>query len=374
MESGNDFRGVLWSMRERFGLEVFRNPKRMFAILRDLAPGLEAESNVLRQLAQRGLLEDLERLSELGKLSDSDADTRRGRVLMKLHTCLTDYLQLSEERAEYYVALLLDLYELPQTLPHRLPAGHTGQLAWTLDDKGLLTVFGSGAMENYAFAADTVNSPWWERRAEIKAVVVADGVTAVGDSAFYGCHELQTVTLPGSVLRIGEWAFADCTRLDGVTLPDALRRIDRGAFSDCKSLSEIAIPAEVGMLESWTFCNCVRLRRVTIPETVAGIGQRAFQGCTLLSHVRIPAAAWVEENAFEDSVVLTRNIPQKANDPDDVPAPRWKPILLPDWLNGATYRKFLLALFALVVILRHGFLTLSLLTAPVALLLFLERP
>lgn len=373
MESGNDFREILWRMRERFGREVFRSPKRMFAILRDLAPGMEAESNVLRQLADRGLLEELERLSELDKLSDSDADARRGRVLMRLHTCLTDYLQLSEERAEYYAALLLDLYGLPHTFPHRLPARHTGQLAWTLDENGLLTVFGSGAMESYTFSADTVNSPWWERRTEIKSVVIADGVTAVGDSAFYGCRELQTVTLPESVTRIGEWAFADCTRLDGVTLPDALRRIDRGAFSDCKSLSEIIIPKEVGMLESWTFCNCVRLRRVVIPETVAGIGQRAFQGCTLLSHVRIPAAAWVEDNAFENSVVLTRNLPQKTPDKEDVPPPRWKPILLPDWLNGATYQKFLLALFALVVILRHGFLTLSLLMAPVALLLFLER-
>ena len=373
MERGNDFREVLWRMRDRFGREVFRNPKRMFAILRDLAPGMEAESNVLRQLADRGLLEELERLSELEKLPDSDGGTRRGRVLMRLHTCLTDYLQLSEERAEYYAALLLDLYELPHTLPHRLPAGQTGQLAWTLDEHGTLTVFGSGAMENYVFEADTVNSPWWGRRAEVKAVVVADGVTTVGDSAFYGCAELRTVTLPESVLRIGEWAFADCTRLDGVTLPDTVRRIDRGAFSDCKSLSEIVIPKEVGMLESWTFCNCVRLRRVVIPETVAGIGQRAFQGCTLLSHVRIPPAAWVEENAFEDSVVLTRDTPRDTPEPEDVPAPRWKPILLPDWLNGATYQKFLLALFALVVILRHGLPTLALFMAPVALLLFLER-
>ncbi len=371
MDGGNDFREVLWRMKEKFGREVFRNPKRMFAVLRDLAPGMEAESNVLRQLGDRGLLTDLERLSELDKLDDADAEARRGRVLMKLHDTLTDYLQLSEERAEYYAALLLDLYDLPNSLPHRLPPGRTGQLAWTLDENGLMTVFGDGPMENYAFSADTVDSPWWERRAEILSVVVADGVTSVGDSAFYGCTALKTVTLPDSVTRIGEWAFADCASLDGVSLPPTLRRIDRGAFSDCKSLSEIAIPEEVSMLESWTFCNCVRLRRVAIPETVAGIGQRAFQGCTLLTQVRVPRAAWVEENAFDASVVLTRDIPHVT---EESPAPRFRPILLPDWLNGSAYQKFLLLLFALTVLLRHGILTLLLLAAPVALLLFLDRP
>ena len=161
MASGNDFREVLGRMRDKFGLEVFRNPKRMFAILRDLAPGLEAESNVLRQLADRGLFADLERLSELDRLGDADADARRGRVLMKLRNCLTDYLQLSEERADYYAALLLDLYGLPNALPRRLPAGRAGQLAWTLDENGLFTVFGSGPMDNYAFSSDTVDSPWW---------------------------------------------------------------------------------------------------------------------------------------------------------------------------------------------------------------------
>ncbi|MBQ9492372.1 MAG: leucine-rich repeat domain-containing protein [Oscillibacter sp.] len=370
MESGkeynaSDFREVLWYMRRKFGREIFRNPKRMFALLRDLAPGLEAESNVLRQLAERGLLADLE------KVSPSDRDTRH---VMKLYACLTDYLQLSEERAAYYVTLLLELYELPYAPSYCLPVGRTGRLAWTLDESGLMSVFGSGPMDNYSFSSGAVNSPWWERRTEITSVVISDGVTAVGDSAFYGCENLKTVTLSNSVLRIGEWAFADCARLDRITLPEKLRRIDRGAFSDCKALPEIKIPDGIHMLESWTFCNCTRLHRVTIPDSISGIGQRAFQGCALLSHVQVPAAAWVEETAFDSTVALTRHLPQNIAPPEETPPPRWKPILLPSWLNAAAAQKFLLASFLLAVILRHGVLTLPLIGLPVALLLFLERP
>ncbi|MBR3570876.1 MAG: leucine-rich repeat domain-containing protein [Oscillibacter sp.] len=361
-----DIRSALEKMLREFGAEIFRNPKRMVSILRDIAPGLEAESNTLRQLAERGLFAELEQAAQ-------EDDARRGRVVMKLRTYLTDYLQLSEELAERYVALLLDLYGLPRSLAAcRTLTGREGNLTWELEENGLLTVSGVGAMQNYVFASDAVNTPWWERRMEIAAVRVGEGVTAVGDSAFYGCGELKTVTLPESVVRIGEWAFADCARLDGVKLPQSLRRIERGAFSDCKALSGISVPDGVSVIESWTFCNCPRLRRVEIPDTVSNIGQRAFQGCALLSHVQIPAVAQVEDTAFDRAVILTRRVPRGLSVSGDAPSQSHKPgrglIELFDWLNAA-YQKFLLLLFALVVLLRHGSWTLLLLLAPVGLLL-----
>lgn len=361
-----DIQSALERMRREFGPEVFRNPKRMVSILRDIAPGLEAESNTLRQLAERGLLAELEQAAQ-------GDDARRGRAVLKLRACLTDYLQLSGELAERYVSLLLDLYGLPRTLAaYRTLTGREGSLTWALDENGLLTVSGVGAMQNYVFASDAVNTPWWERRAEIAAVRVSEGVTAVGDSAFYGCSALETVTLPESVVRIGEWAFADCARLDGVKLPPSLRRIERGAFSDCKALSGISIPDGVSAIESWTFCNCPRLRRVEIPDTVSNIGQRAFQGCALLSHVQIPAVARTEDSAFDSAVVLTRRVPRGLSAPADASSQsqtvRRDFADLLDWFKAA-YQKFLLLLFALVVLLRHGPWTLLLLLAPVGLLL-----
>jgi hypothetical protein len=254
--------------------------------------------------------------------------------------------------------------------------GREDNLSWTLDETGALTISGAGAMKNYEYASDAVNSPWWERRAEIVSVRIAEGVTAVGDSAFYGCGALERVTFPESVTRIGEWAFADCARLDGVAFPRNLRRIDRGAFSDCKSLSEISIPDGVSAIESWTFCNCPRLRRVELPDSVASIGQRAFQGCALLPHVQIPAVAWLEDTAFDAATAVTRRVPPGLSDPQDAPSrtmPGWTPIDLPAWLNADAYRNFLLLLFALVVILRHGAFTLALLLAPAGLLLLHEK-
>ena len=97
----SDFRSVLLYTRQRFGRELFRNPQRMSAVLRDLAPSLDAENNVLRQRGERGLL------SELDRAQSRDVQ----RVMMKIHAFLTDYLQLSPERAEQYVSALMDAYD-----------------------------------------------------------------------------------------------------------------------------------------------------------------------------------------------------------------------------------------------------------------------
>lgn len=48
-------------------------------------------------------------------------------------------------------------------------------------------------------------------------LVIADGVTSIGYSAFKGCNNLNTVTIPNSVTTIGDTAFCDCPNLNNVT-------------------------------------------------------------------------------------------------------------------------------------------------------------
>ena len=55
-------------------------------------------------------------------------------------------------------------------------------LTWTLDtESGILTISGTGAMTNYAYA------PWYSYRSTIKTVVIKDGVTSIGTHAFENC-------------------------------------------------------------------------------------------------------------------------------------------------------------------------------------------
>ncbi|MBP5714820.1 MAG: InlB B-repeat-containing protein [Prevotella sp.] len=68
----------------------------------------------------------------------------------------------------------------------------------------VLTIFGSGAMADYYVD----NTPWHSYRNEIKTVVVEEGVTAIGESAFFEFVNVTSdITIPASVTSIGNRAF-----------------------------------------------------------------------------------------------------------------------------------------------------------------------
>ena len=65
-------------------------------------------------------------------------------------------------------------------------------------------------------------------RADIKEVIIKDGVTTIGEFAFFECSSLTSVTLPAGLQTIGEFAFFECSSLTSVTLPAGLQTIWRG--------------------------------------------------------------------------------------------------------------------------------------------------
>lgn len=51
---------------------------------------------------------------------------------------------------------------------------------------------------------------------EIKDLVIPNGVTSIGQYAFYGCTSLTSVVIPDSVTSIGQSAFYGCSSLKEV--------------------------------------------------------------------------------------------------------------------------------------------------------------
>lgn len=62
-----------------------------------------------------------------------------------------------------------------------------------------------------SYSSSTV--PWYEYKYSITKVVFGEGVTSIGDYAFFGCSGLTSVEIPDTVETMGMQAFANCTSL-----------------------------------------------------------------------------------------------------------------------------------------------------------------
>ena len=164
--------------------------------------------------------------------------------------------------------------------------GDGSNLTWTLDSEGVLTISGSGGMHDYKSPS---SPPWYRSRSMVKSAVIADGVTSIGEWAFFVCRSLTSVTIPDSVTRIGKGAFSECTSLTSVTIPDGVTSIGKE-----------------------TFCNCGSLTSVTIPNSVTSIGWYAFYNCMSLAYVYYAGseAQWkaISISSAGNNNLLTANI------------------------------------------------------------------
>ena len=63
-------------------------------------------------------------------------------------------------------------------------------------------------------------------------VKIPEGVTSIGEAAFWCRRSLTSVTIPEGVTSIGQFAFCGCENLKAVALPRSVREIGWSAFSD----------------------------------------------------------------------------------------------------------------------------------------------
>ena len=112
-------------------------------------------------------------------------------------------------------------------VPIELTSGTCGpNLTWNLTD-GILTISGTGEMTDFSYPD---YGPWYSLSSSITSVVINDGVTSIGKSAFSGCTGLTSVTIGNSVTSIGESAFSGCTGLTSVNIPNSVTSIGSYAF------------------------------------------------------------------------------------------------------------------------------------------------
>ena len=168
-------------------------------------------------------------------------------------------------------------------------SGTSSNMNWNLNGNGVLTITGTGKMPDYGSS----DQPWYKYKEDIKRVVVGEGITSVGDSAFYEYYNISKVTMSSTVTSIGSGAFSGCTSLIDVSIPKTVTTIGDYSFQNCTSLESVVIEANSKkgfetVIGQSAFNGCKSLTSITIPGNVTSIGYYAFSNCKSLEELTIP--------------------------------------------------------------------------------------
>lgn len=168
-------------------------------------------------------------------------------------------------------------------------------LKWTLDNNGVLTISGSGAMKDYPRYVNQRPDWYLNHKDSIRSVVLDNKITHIGDYAFDGCTSIKSVrytdytgnagvALPKSVTTIGVHAFSDTGVTGTLKLPEHLTEIDSSAFYHCGKLNgELKLPDTVKEIGGFAFHSCGFTGKLELPASLENIGNDAFEFCSGLT-------------------------------------------------------------------------------------------
>lgn len=187
----------------------------------------------------------------------------------------------------------------------------------------------------------------------LKSIKIPQGLSTIGNRAFYGCHNLAAITadesnetyraegncllkdidgiygddemvvlgcynsrIPEGVRYIGGNAFAGQKRLKSITIPSSVEEIygygeEFGAFaySALESIT-FAEGSQLTTIDSYAFYYCESLKSIDLPNSLTTIGDGAFLECYALESVTLGSSVeTIGASAFNCAPISSITIP-----------------------------------------------------------------
>lgn len=142
-------------------------------------------------------------------------------------------------------------------------------------------------------------------------VKLPEGLTAIGERAFYQSDVENEMDFPASLTSVGQYAFRG-SKLKAAYMKDGITSVGDYAFDDCNFLENATYPATATSVPRECFNNCYNLRTFTIPEGITTVSDYAFLNCSQFNP-RFPSTMkTVENSAFRntatDSLFVSENM------------------------------------------------------------------
>ena len=171
----------------------------------------------------------------------------------------------NQKRTSRLISFLLSCIMVLQMIPFQVFAAEDvtsgicgGGVTWHLDGD-VLYIEGEGEMYDFLSQWDTddnpednITLPPWIGKSVTK-IVVGEGVTYIGNKAFYEMSDVVEVVLPSTLKGIGYYAFSYMSKLEIVNLPEGLETMGHSAFSACAALENITIPSTLKVIPDNAF-------------------------------------------------------------------------------------------------------------------------
>ena len=168
-------------------------------------------------------------------------------------------------------------------------------------------------------------------------VTIGEGVTTIGDQAFFNCSMLKSVTISDSVTEIRDWAFGYCTSMESLILGKGVKSFYDLTFRGCtgtliinsdidvyrstndgdrdieSSFDKVVFAEGVKWIRDYQYQQWLGIKSIEIGESVTTIGASAFSDCVDVESVKlgnnIKSIGW---GAFAGCTNLREaNIPNK---------------------------------------------------------------
>lgn len=145
-------------------------------------------------------------------------------------------------------------YAAAETSGDIVTGSYGENIVWILDRTiGTLTVSGTGPIPD---APDYGETPWDEYKDDIRTVVIEEGITRIGDYAFWSFENMSAISLCQGIQEIGFCSIMYCPSLSELVFQEGLTSIADWSCAKCESLTSVTLPASVTFIDEYAFFKC----------------------------------------------------------------------------------------------------------------------